>query len=90
MPCLLFRKSKYLPPIIGTLSTITVEKSSLGLQFPVTSENEKYPSSLHAISKLIGAVTGASAFQPSTNFWRSGKKFVIPEKDDANGVKLKE
>ena len=32
LPCLFFVKSKYHPPIIGTLSTILVRKSGLGLQ----------------------------------------------------------
>ena len=33
---LFFGKSKYIPPIVRTLSTIQVKKSGLGLQYPVT------------------------------------------------------
>ena len=36
LPHLLFRKSKYLTPLIGTLSTMPVKKYSLGLQNTVT------------------------------------------------------
>ena len=39
LPCLFFRKSKYLLPIVGTLIMIPFKKSILGLQNPVTSAN---------------------------------------------------
>ena len=41
LPCLFFGKSKYLPPIIGTLSMMTVKRAGLGLQDPVISANNK-------------------------------------------------
>ena len=40
-PCLFLGKSKSLTPLIGTLSTVPVTKSVLGLQNPMTSANEK-------------------------------------------------
>ena len=42
LPHLLFGKSKTLSPILGTLSTMPVNKASLGLLNTVTSANEKY------------------------------------------------
>ena len=36
MPCILFEKSKCLPPIVGALSTTAVKKYGLGLKYPVT------------------------------------------------------
>ena len=58
LPSLFFGKSKTLPPIVGTLSTLSVKKSGMVLHNPVTSAKEKYNSSLRALCKLIGAVTG--------------------------------
>ena len=52
-PHLFFGNSKYLTPLIGTLSTIPEKKSGLGLLNPVTSENEKYPSLKYASMELI-------------------------------------
>ena len=39
-----FGKSKTLPPIIGAISTLPVNKSISVLQNPMTSEKEKYNS----------------------------------------------
>ena len=61
-PRIFFGKPKYLPPIVGTLSTTTVKKSGLGIQEPLTSANNKYLSLIHARSKLIGSVTGERLF----------------------------
>ena len=36
LPRLFFGKSKYFPPIVGTLNTMLVKKSGLGVQDPVT------------------------------------------------------
>ena len=41
LPHLFFVKSKSLPHILGTLSTMLVNKSGLGLQDSVTSANDK-------------------------------------------------
>ena len=60
-----------------------VKKYGLGLQDPVTSVNNKYISSLHASSKIIGAITGASAYSTANDLLtlreesRDGKKYVI-------------
>ena len=44
LPFLLLGKSKYIPPIVVTLSTMAVKKSRLALQYSVPSPNKKYPS----------------------------------------------
>ena len=62
LPSIFFGKSKYFPSIVVTLSTIAFNKYSLGLQDPVTSDNNKYLSFLHTSSKLIGATTRESVF----------------------------
>ena len=53
LPHLFFRKSKSLPPIVRTLSTITANKASTGIQNQVTSANEKFLSLQRAITELI-------------------------------------
>ena len=45
LPLLFFGKSKTLSPIVGALSTISVQKSGPGLLNPVTSSQEKCLSS---------------------------------------------
>ena len=45
----------------------TVKKSGLGLQYLVTSANNKYLSSLRASRNLIGAVTEASKFSTASH-----------------------
>ena len=67
LPCLFIGKSKYLPPIVGTLNTMMVKKSGLGLKEPVTSENEKYLSLLYESSKPIGSVTVERAFSTTNH-----------------------
>ena len=58
LPCLVFRKTKSLSPIVGALSTMPVKKSGLGLLNPVMSAKEKYISYQRGSAKLIWAVTG--------------------------------
>ena len=53
-----FEESKYLLPIVGTLSTISVKKCGIGLQEPVTPDNKKYLSLICVGSKLTGSVMG--------------------------------
>ena len=65
LPHLFFGNSKYLSPIVGDLSTTTVNKSSLGLLNPVTSANKKYLSLQCASTKFIRAVTGEGTFSNS-------------------------
>ena len=54
LPRIFFGKQKILPPIVGALF-FSVKKIGLGLKNPVTSEKEKYNSSLSASSDLIGS-----------------------------------
>ena len=56
-PSILFGKYKSLPPIVLTLIKTLFNKSGLGLQDPVASENDKCIGSLRASCELIGAVT---------------------------------
>ena len=62
LPRLFFGKSKKVPPVLGYLSTLLVNKSGMGLQNPVTLETEKYNNLLRASYKIIGEVTGKKAF----------------------------
>ena len=55
LPRIFFGKLIYLPPIVGILSTMLVNKSGPDLQDPVTSANHKYLSLNRVIYKLIGA-----------------------------------
>ena len=59
---LFFRRSKYLSPLIRTLSTAPVNNSKLGLQNHVISVNKKYSSLRCASTESIQAVTGESEF----------------------------
>ena len=61
LPRLFLVKYKSLPPIVVTLSTMEIKKSGIGLQYPITSVNEKYLSLMCANKNLIGAVTGERA-----------------------------
>ena len=62
LPCLFFRKTKTLSPIMGDLSTTPVKKSGLGLLSQVTSAKEKYLISQWGSTELIRSVTGGGAF----------------------------
>ena len=53
----LLHKSKSLPPIIGTLIIILVNKAGLGLQNLATSANEKFLSSRRDSMELITSMT---------------------------------
>ena len=65
LPRLFFCKSKYIPPIVGTLSTIPVKRSGLDLPKPVISANERFLSSQRASMELILAVMGGNEFSTS-------------------------
>ena len=62
LPCLSFKKPKYLPPIVGTLSKMKVNKSGLCLQNPVTSADEKFLILQRADTELIRAIMGERKF----------------------------
>ena len=57
LPHLFFIKKKSLSPIVGALSTMTIEKYRLGIMNPVTSEKEKYLIFHQARTELIRDVT---------------------------------
>ena len=88
---LFFGESKYLPPIIGTLSTMPVKKSGLGLQYPVTPASEKYLSFLRTRSKLIGYVTGERSFSTDGHLmvFREERHDGPKIRDGSKGAKLK-
>ena len=62
LPCILFRKTKNLSPVVGDLSTMPVKKYGMGLLNPVTSDQEKYSSSTQGSVELVQAVTGGGEF----------------------------
>ena len=57
LPHLFFIKKKSLPPIVGDLSTTTIEKYRLGIMNLVTPEKEKYLIFHQASTELIRDVT---------------------------------
>ena len=63
LPCLFFGKSKALPPIVGYLSLLWVNKSVISLQNNVTSSKDKCNSLLCSSGELISAVKGEHFFQ---------------------------
>ena len=79
MTCIFFGKWKTLPSILGTLSTLPVNKYGLGLHNPVTSAAEKYTSLLHANYNMIGAVTGEMQFSTADHL-----RAVKEERQDGN------
>ena len=62
LPCLFFVKTKTLSLVVGSLSTMLVKKSGLGLLNPVTSYQEKYLSSTRGSAELVRAVMVGKAF----------------------------
>ena len=60
LTCIFYEKSKSLPSVLGTLSTMPVNKYGLFLKYLVTSANNKYHSLRRVISDLIGTVLVAS------------------------------
>ena len=81
MPCLLFGKSKTLPPIVGALSKLPVKKSEMGLQNIVTSSKEKYTSLLHVSDNTIDAFKDKQVFS-TTNHIQEVKG------DGRDGIKI--
>ena len=62
LPRLFFGKSKSLPSIVGTLSTMPVNKSVLDLQKLVMAADKKIHNLQRASKELIRALTGESKF----------------------------
>ena len=90
LPCLFFGESKYLPPIVGTLSTMPVNKSNLGIQDLVTSSNDKYLSLICTSRDLIGSLAGESEFSTTYNLQAVKEERCDGKKtwDDVNNTKL--
>ena len=62
LPRLFFEKTKTLSPIVGTLSTMNVNKYGLGILNAVTSAQGKYLRSQRGSVERVRAVTGGGAF----------------------------
>ena len=90
LPCLFFRKYKYLPSIVGTLSKFLVKKSGLGLQNSVTSSKEIFLSLWHASIELIRDVKRERKFSTSDHLQavKEERSDVIKTKDDFNKAEL--
>ena len=85
MPHLFFGILKYVPPIVGSLNTMSVKKYGL---FPA---NYKYLSLLRVISNLIGIVTGEREFFTADHIMalrdeRRDRQNIL---DDSKEAKLK-
>ena len=89
LPCLLFGKSKTLPPIVGALSKMPVKKSEMVLQSIVTSLKEKYTSLLRVSDNIIDSFKDKRVFSTTNHIQevkgdrRNGKK-----RDATNHAKL--
>ena len=90
LPRLLFGKSKNIPPIVGTLSTMPVKKYVMGLLSSVMSSNKRYISLKCSSTELIRSMVGRGAFSNADHLLdlreerRDGKK----NQDDVNVTKL--
>ena len=77
---------------MGTLSTMPIKKSILGLQNPVTSAHKEFESLKRASVNLINVVTGKSEFS-TTNHVRAAREEHSEggkSRDEANNIKLEE
>ena len=72
---------KTTPPVVGTLSTMIVKKSGLGLLNPVTSAQEKYLSSQWGSVELVRAVMGVGAFSNADHLRTLSEEFRDGNKD---------
>ena len=62
MSRLFFGKTKTPSPVVGALSTMSVNKAGLGILNPVTSDQENYLSFTQGSAELTRAVTGGGEF----------------------------
>ena len=74
LPRLFFKKKKTLSPIVGSLSTMLVKKSVLGLLNQVAPAQEKYLSSQRGSAELIQAVMGGGAFSNANHIGTLGEE----------------
>ena len=91
LPRLLFIKKKTFSPMVGALSTITVNKYGLVILIPGKSAKEKYLSYQRGSAKLIWAVTGVGAFSNAGQLLALGEEIHDSQnnRDDAINAKLK-
>ena len=74
MPYILFINTKSLSPIVGYLSTTTVNKYGLGLINLVKPEKEKYLSYQQGSTEKIQVVTGGGALYNADHFLSLGEE----------------
>ena len=73
LPRIFFRNTKTLSSIIGTLSTMPIKVTGIGLLNQETSETEKCPSSQQGSAELIRAMTGGGAFSHANHLQTLGE-----------------
>ena len=90
LPCLFFRNTKSLSPIVGDLSTMTIEKYRLRIMNPVTPEKEKYLIFHQARTELIRDVTVGGGFSNASHLLalREERHERAKNRDEANNSKL--
>ena len=81
LPRLLFKKTKTLLPIVGSLSMIPVKKVVLGLLNPVMSEKEKYVSSQRGSAELIWYMTDGGSLSYTNHLPSLGEERRDGQKD---------
>ena len=88
---LLFVKSKPIPPIVEILFMMLFKKYVLGLQYLVTSADNKNIRLLRASSELLEFFTGERAFPTADHLLalREERRDRQKRRDDTNGAKLK-
>ena len=78
-----FGRSTNLPPVVGSLSMLSIKKSGLVLQNPVTIAEDKYNSLMCVSCNLISAVMVKRDFLTADHIWsvkggwRGGKKIGV-------------
>ena len=76
-----FGNTENISPVVGTLSTMMVNKSGLGLLNTVTSYQENYLSSTRGSAELVRAVTGEGAFSNADHLWNLSEERRDRKKD---------
>ena len=91
LPRIFFGNTKTLFPVIGYLSTMSVNKYVMVLLNPLTSAQEKYLSSQRGIAELVRAVTGGGEFSNADHLQTLSEEQCDGEKswDSAYESKLK-
>ena len=74
LPHLFFGKTKFLSPIVLSLSMVPLKKSRLRILNPVTSAKETYLSSQWGSEELIRNVKEGGAFSNTDHLWGIGEE----------------